>query len=199
MAKLPSTEEVDAATVTFEAYFNALGKVAHEWNHMQEELGKLFCQVAGLDNSMGMAIWHALRSDLTQRQMLRAAVECKGLDEDWAKRFPKAERTTADLLEEINKFSNKRNAAIHAPCSVVAGEAELEIFPVSFFGNPNAKKLRGKDVLAEFEWYERTAEAYRRYVKEIQVALSVSRFPWPDKPALPTLGQKKSRQDQPRP
>jgi hypothetical protein len=190
MAKLPTHEEIDATTVTFETYFSALGKVAHEWNHMQEELGKLFCEVAGLDQSMGMTIWHALRSDLAQRQMLKAAIEYKGSLEDWADKFPKAEGAIVELVEEINKFSNRRNAAIHAPCSVIVGEDELEIFAVSFSGNPNAKKLRDKDILVEFSWYERTAETYRRYIRDLEFALSDSRVPWPDKTVLPTQGQK---------
>jgi hypothetical protein len=62
MAKLPTSEEVEAAEKALEPYKLALGKVAHAWNHMQEQLGRLFCMVSGLDDSMGMSIWHALKS-----------------------------------------------------------------------------------------------------------------------------------------
>jgi hypothetical protein len=199
MAKLSSNEDVAAATVTLETYFLALGKVAHEWNHMQEELGGLFCEVASLDQQMGMAIWHALKSDRSQRDLLRAAIETKATDDDWIEKRPKALTAIVDLLNEINEFSNRRNAAIHAPCSVVSGEGDLEIFAVSFTGNPNAAKLRNKDILSEFDWYERTAEHYRRYVKDIHYALSEPRVPWPDKPARPTRGQKNIPQDLRRP
>jgi hypothetical protein len=173
----------------FNDYFIALGKVAHEWNHMQEEIGKLFCIVAGLDNSMGMAIWHALRSDKLQRDLLEAAVQTAAFDEEWLEQFPHASKSICNLLNEINAFSNKRNAAIHAPCSVITDEFEIEIFAISFSGNPSAKRLRGKDILKEFSWYEATASAYRRYINQIQYAVSDARIPWPDKPSMPTLGQ----------
>jgi hypothetical protein len=190
MAKLPTNEEIDAYAVRLDTYFLALGKVAHAWNHMQEGLGVLFCRVAELDNSMGMAIWHALRSDKSQRDMLNAAVKSAAQVEDWAAKFPHAERSITDLVKAIHGFSDKRNATIHAPCSVIPGEEDLEIFAVAAFGNPNAQKLRGKDILAEFAWYEATADTYGRYVRDLQFALSDARAPWPDKPRMPSLGQK---------
>jgi hypothetical protein len=203
MAKLPTSAEIDAATVAFESYFSGLGKVAHAWNHMQEELGKLFTQLSGLDLSMGMTIWHSLRSDLAQRQMLKAVTEHHGSDDDWTKTHPKAEAAVVSLVNDINAFSTKRNAAIHAPCNQVLGGDDLEIIAVTFFGNPNAKKLReaevlqGADNLTQFAWFERTADAYRRYVKELEYALSEPRTPWPDKPRMPTLGEKNTPQDHP--
>jgi hypothetical protein len=30
-------------------YFMALGQVAHSWNHLHEELGKLFCAITRTD------------------------------------------------------------------------------------------------------------------------------------------------------
>jgi hypothetical protein len=196
MAKLPTDEEIDAYTVTLDAYCLALGKVAHAWNHMQEELGKLFCQVCSVEQSLGMTLWHSLRSDLAQRAMLEAAIKYQGSSEEWASNHPKAEADIIALVKRINGFSENRNAAIHAPCNPVLGGNDLEIIAVSFFGNPNAKKLsaaemlHGKDILAQFEWFERTADAHRRYVKDINYGLSEPRTPWPDRPRMPTLGEK---------
>jgi hypothetical protein len=202
MAKLPTTEEIDAMP-TFEPYFTALGKVAHAWNHMQEELGDLFCRVTGISHSTGMTIWHSLRSDLAQREMLRAVVEHRALDDEWAEKHPHAGATIVELIKGINAFSGKRNAAIHAPCNQVLGGDDLEIVAVSYFGNPNAQRLtetvvlKGADILTQFDWFERTADAYRRYVGEITYALGEPRVPWPDKPRMPTLGEKNSPQDRP--
>jgi hypothetical protein len=92
--------------------------------------------------------------------------------------FSKTDRTMRDF-----------GGSPETPCSVVPGEEEVEIYAVSFFGNKNAKKLRGKDILAEFGWYERTADAFRIYARDINTALSDARLPWPDKPRMPTLGQ----------
>jgi hypothetical protein len=189
MAKLPTDDDVDGATAAFESYFMAAGRVVHAWNDMQEELGRLFCDITGMSGSMGMAVWHSLRSDLAQRQMLKAAIEQKAGEYDFGRRFPKAQADIGALLGEINKLSDRRNAAVHAPCSIVANKGEIEIFPIPWFGNPNAAKLAGKNILAEFEWYERTAIVYRSHVRQIAYALSHPEEPWPDKPRKPTLGE----------
>jgi hypothetical protein len=187
MAILPSTEEVDAATAAFDPYFNAVGKVVHAWNHVQLELSILFGQVVGLDKSMAEALWDKLTSDRSQRNMLRAAVQVLASDDDWAAKFPKAEEGLKWLLDEADRIADRRNNAIHAPCSIVAGdESDFEIIAVSFHGNRRAKKLRGKDILQEFGWYEACADALRRHVREVQFALSDARVPWPEKPCMPT-------------
>jgi hypothetical protein len=203
MARFPTKEEVSAYSHTLDAYCKALGKVAHAWNHMQEGLGQLFCDVAGLERSIGMTIWHSLKSDLAQRQMLEAMVAHRAGDDDWAKHHPKAEKAITNLINDINSFSSKRNAAVHAPCNPVLGGDDLEIVAVTFFGNPNAKKLsdavvlKEQQILDQFEWFERTAETYRRYIRDLVYALSEPRVPWPDKPRMPTFGEKNSPQDRP--
>lgn len=189
MAKLPDTDEIDLATKAFEPYFMALGKVAHAWNHLHEELGRLFCLVTGLDNSMGMSIWHALKSDRGQRDLLSAAMAAATSDEDWTGRFPKAEDGVRWVLKETNKLANQRNDAIHAPCSVIYGDGGFEIFAFSFSGNPKAKNLRDKDILMEFLWYESSADTIKHHVREIQFALSDPRVRWPENPLMPTQGQ----------
>jgi hypothetical protein len=189
MAKLPTTEEVDAATGAFEPYFRAVGKVVHEWNHLQEDLGKLFCMVAGIDHRIGLAIWNSLASDRGQRDMLRATIEAAERDEEWSEKFPKAKAGIEWLLGEADRIADRRNDAIHAPCSIVAGEGDFEIIAVSFFGNKRAKKLRGKDILREFSWYESSAEALKQHVRDVIFALSDARVPWPSKPRMPTLSR----------
>jgi hypothetical protein len=198
MNKPPDDLEVDGAVAVLEAYFSALGKIAHEWNHLQEELGQTFCAAAGLHSSMGMAIWHALKSDRSQRDLLDAAVRAAAADDRWSKRFPAAEEGVRWLLKQINVLAERRNDAVHAPCSVVSGETDLEVFAISFFKNPRAQRLREKDILREFAWYEGTAEALRRHARAVRAALSDERYPWPQKPLLPTLEQKSDHQDRPR-
>jgi hypothetical protein len=74
MAKIPSQETIEATENFLDPYFMALGRVAHSWNHLHEELGKLFCAVSGLELGSGMAIWHALKSDRSQREILIASL-----------------------------------------------------------------------------------------------------------------------------
>ncbi|MCK1736618.1 hypothetical protein IVA79_22340 [Bradyrhizobium sp. 138] len=199
MAKLPIQEEIEAARALLEPYKLALGKVAHSWNHMQEQLGVLFCMVAGLDNRMGMAIWHALKSDRSQRELLQAAIEAASDDEEWTNDFPKAKEDISWILKKVNKLTDGRNSAIHAPVfSVVVGEPELR--PNTILGNPNAAKLRGKDIIAEFEWYEEYFDSIKGFAAGVALALMGRRRPnsvwtqWPDRPRLPTVKQKSARE-----
>jgi hypothetical protein len=185
MVKLPTNEEIDAATAAFEPYFAALGQVAHAWNHLQEEFAELFCSVTGLGNSMGLAIWHSLRSDRAQREMVRAAIRAAAADEGWTEKFPQARQDVEWALDEANRIAERRNRAIHAPCSVAVGVEDFEIVPWAFSGNRLAKKLVGKDVLQEFKWYEESAKTLKQYIREAHVVLFNGRTPWPDKPQMP--------------
>jgi hypothetical protein len=197
MVKFPSSAIIAEANKVLEPYFLALGKVAHAWNLMHEELAQMFCYVARMDNSMGLSIWHALRSDKSQRDLLEHATQAAARDEDWAEDFPKAATDIKWLLSEVQKLSDKRNDAIHAPCHVALGEGEFEIQPVTFFRNPRAKKLYKKDILTEFEWYEASATALRRYAHQISAALLLhDKTAWPERPLLPTLGQEGNRTQQ---
>ncbi len=202
MAKLPTEQEIEAAEQALEPYKLALGKVAHAWNHMQEQLGRLFCMVANLDDLMGMSIWHALKSDRSQRDILLSAAIAADRDPDWNKDFPKAKADIKWLLQKVNALTDGRNSAIHAPIfSTAVGEAEIR--PFVFYGNPNAARLLGKDILAEFDWQERYFSAVRSHAAAMTNPLLARRFsemwPWPDRPLLPTVGQKSSHQDHNRP
>jgi hypothetical protein len=201
MAKLPSNEEIEAAVTALEPYQLALGKVAHAWNHMQENLGMLFCGLSGLDDTMGLGIWHALKSDRSQRDLLEAAILAASLGEDFNSDFPTAKEDIEWLLKKVNALADGRNSAIHAPIfSLTSGEAEIR--PLTIYRNPNAAKLLGKDILAEFEWYEAYFVAIRKYAAAICLALAsrhpatlTSLGPWPDRPLLPTVQRKRSHQD----
>jgi len=188
MAKLPSEDDFRAANEILRPYFTALGKVAHTWNHLHEELGKVFCAVTNADLSLGMAIWHSLKSDRSQRDILEGALISAARSEDWNNEHPGTKEGVLDLLKEVNKLAGRRNDAIHAPCDVIPG-GDFQIVPITFFGNDKAARLRGKDILKEFEWYQKTANALRRYAWEIRLALDSRQTTWPKKPKLPTVGE----------
>jgi hypothetical protein len=58
----------------FDAYVAAVGKVAHAWNYLHEQLGVLFVAVTGMERNVALSIWYSVRSDRAQREMLKAAV-----------------------------------------------------------------------------------------------------------------------------
>jgi hypothetical protein len=173
-------------------YVTALGRVAHSWNYLQESLGQLFCTVTGLDERVGQAIWHSTSSDRAQREMLSAATSTS-LDRRLTTDYPKAKEDIKWLLDRANKVADQRNDAIHAPISISIGQSEFEIVPASYYGNPRAKKLVWKDIIAEFKWYELSADALTRFARAVRTAIQSDTFPWPDKPQMPTLQPRKNR------
>jgi hypothetical protein len=175
-----------------------LGWIAYEWNRLHEALGELFADAMGADTYTALSAWHAVRSDLTQRHMLKAAAAHR------------AERSTPDnallwralvsLVDEVNKLSDKRNNAIHAPLvfvtDITAGAVEVE--PLVFFGNEKAAKLGSRDLLPEFQWYRRSAEVLAIYAHVLHYAINDPNYKLPPKPILPTLGQKQGSHRSPR-
>jgi hypothetical protein len=190
MARLPTSDEIDAATAALEPYFAALGRVAHSWNHLHEELGKLFCSVSGLELHHGMAIWHKLKSDRSQRDILTGAINARAQESDWAESRPRAAEAIINLLNETNALAERRNNAIHAPCSVAihGNRKDFQIVPVSFFGNDKARRLVGKDIIEEFNWYERCANTLKKHATDCRLAVD-ARLSSPEKPLMPTRGQ----------
>jgi hypothetical protein len=188
MVRLPSQEEIEAANKALQPYFLALGKVAHSWNHLHEELGKVYCAVTGLELSIGMAVWHSLKSDRSQRDILEGAITAAAEAEEWQEGHPGALDGVTHLVNETNKLANDRNNAIHAPCDALPNGIDFEIMPITFFRNEKAAKLRGKDILKEFTWYERRANTLRKHARDVRLALD-AQLPWPDKPRMPALGE----------
>jgi len=172
----------------FEPYYAALGRTAHAWNHLQEELAQLFSDLSRTDN-LGLALWHTVKNDRGQRDLLETALNSALEDEDWTKKFPKAKNDITWLLRETNKLADRRNDAIHAPCTMGVKTGQLEIMPFSFYGNPRAKKLLGKQILNEFKWYEGCADTLRLFSVSLAAALRNDRITWPDRPHLPALQQ----------
>ena len=198
MGGWPSDEERKAA---FEAYTLAVGKVAHAWNYLHEKLGQLFVVVSGADRKIALAIWYSTDSDRAQRLMLRAAVAASGKD-----RWPSALLAPDDLkwlLDRADELAEQRNNVIHAPCSlyISPGTPVRSELGASFLhGHPRARKLMGKKLLVEFDWCERFAETLSDFTQRVETGLAFSeRYPWPERPRLPTRGLKSDPQALPRP
>jgi hypothetical protein len=191
-AMVPHATDEDIKT-KMEPYVMALGKVAHAWNYLQEALGQLFCAVTGLEqDNAGQAIWHSTSNDRAQRNMLSAALAATQ-NRRLTFGLPKAKDDLNWLLEKANKVAEQRNNAIHAPMAVAIGGRQIELVPVAHHGNPRAYKLVGKDIITEFEWYEQCADTLTRFARSARTAIASDAVPWPDRPQLPVLQQKKAK------
>ena len=66
----------DRIEKVFAPYAREVGKLVASWNQLQERLGELFSVIVRKDHAgIALAIWYSTRSDLAQRQMLRASSE----------------------------------------------------------------------------------------------------------------------------
>jgi hypothetical protein len=191
---------VDAAKAAFEEYYLAVGKVARAWNTLHESLGQLFVTVSGSDKvwteagaiKVALAIWYSVKSDRAQRDMLRAAFNANS--GRWEK-LPKALDDFKWLLDRCDELAEQRNDAVHAPCSIYIGSGPngAEMGPAYFAaGNPRAKNLeaknlKGKQLIAEFDWCERYAWTLIGFIQKLEKPMVLpDRYRWPDRPPKPT-------------
>jgi hypothetical protein len=166
-----------------------IGWIAYEWNRLQEALAELFSDV--LDTKIAFAVWHSVKSDLAQREMLIAAINSKFPEAADPKNDTKERTSLVWLTTEANKLSHKRNDALHLPFFFVNHPDHIEMLPFYLFGNPKAKKMAPKDLIKEFKWYRASASVLATYAENLHYALTFQDqgYPWPSRPSLPHLGQ----------
>jgi len=135
IVRLPSDDEAKAI---FEEYTLAVGKVAFAWNFLHERFSKLFVAVMAADSDMSLGIWYSTKSDRAQRDMLEGAI-ASAKDDRWLQRLPKAKDDLLSLMKRANDLGNKRNDAVHAPCSLTTGAEGSEMTASYFTRHPSLK------------------------------------------------------------
>ena len=98
-----------------QAYVSAVGTVAHDWNRLHEELGKLFViTLRARSHKIAAAIWYAPYSDRLQRDLLMAVIDA--CDIRLFEKFPpSAKADLIDFMRKINSLSTKRDDVVHGP------------------------------------------------------------------------------------
>jgi hypothetical protein len=132
------------------------------------------------------AIWHALKSDRSQRDILIAAAETtiRGAipipfleDIKWV-------CGQADKLEEL------RNNALHSPYWGHIGMGnKVTIMPNINLGHVRAGKLFSKNLLKEFRYCRDYCVLLSKFAWQMDCALSDLSLPWPDRPKPPNRGE----------
>jgi hypothetical protein len=187
----PSSEQIRDA---FEAYVEAVGRVAHAWNYLFEKLERLFEVVSGIDERMARAIWYASDNDRVLIDILKATT-LSASAHLWTKK-PTAQDDVLWLVERIRNLHDARNNAIHAPCSFVVDHEGTEMAASFFTDHKRAKNLRGKSLLVEFDWCEKWTERLSTFSVEIERSLISVNYPWPKRPSQPNRQPKKALLDQ---
>jgi hypothetical protein len=184
-------------TSAFRPYVIALGQVALAWNDLQESFAGLFWTAmlskrpreGDTFDYAALNVWHAIRADRSQRQMLRAAVNNSPID--WQR--PTLKDDVKWMLKEADKIEDTRNDAIHSPLFAVdnslygmTSTSNEPIAPAWWLFNPRAAKLsKRQNLLHEFRYCRDAAIVLSDYARGIDRALINPQRPWPDRPRMP--------------
>src|SRR5580700_224118 len=160
----------------FLPYVAALGQLALAWNNLHEVLGLLFCRVMEANPvNQYLAIWHALKVDRAQREILLAALRNHVRGAYPTSFVPDIEWicNRADALEDT------RNDALHSPLwAQERGPGNTIVQPWVGLGHIRAQKLLNKDLLAEFRWCRDAAVLLADFASDIDLSLADYMRPW---------------------
>jgi hypothetical protein len=184
MARAKSTGYILPTLPAYRPYALALGQLALAWNALHETLALLYCTIMGGGVvNQHLAVWHALKADRAQRDILLAAAQSNTF-ESVPTRFMDDIKWIcgrADALEDL------RNDALHSPLVGHQWHPDnVEIAPRRGLGHIRAQKLGEKDLLAEFRYCRDAAIALSSFAERMDRALSDYSEPWPDRPVWPT-------------
>ena len=166
----------------FEPYVTAMGQLTLAWNGLHETLAILFSMVMGGGNvGKFLAIWHAIKVDRTQRDILLAAAR--------ADQFPGFEsypRLVPDLewmCDKAHKVEGARNDALHSPLwGSQRGPGSTLVIPLTGLGHVRAQKLMAKDLLTDFHWCRDASQVLTGFARELDIAMTEFGLAWPDRP-----------------
>ena len=179
-----------------EPYVTALGQFALAWNDLQYNLCELF-SLACLDQPpragdtisyLPHYVWHAIKSDRSQRDMLEAAIKHSKLGA--GSEFGKHGKW---LVDKVGSLEERRNNILHSPLIVLhVGNDSRKIIANMYGRNPRAVKLNmAVDLLEEVRSARDNAIKLSDYAYLLAMALmGAPRTAWPDKPELQGQRQK---------
>lgn len=182
--KRPRTHITSPSHRVFRPYVAALGQLALAWNGLHETLALLYCEIVRTSKvvSQHLAVWHALKMDRAQRDILLAAATNNlfgiipvAFDADikWI-------CNRADALEDA------RNDALHSPLWAYRRDVDkFTVLPGTGLGHIRAQKLAGKNLLAEFRWCRDRAISLSKFAAAMTDTLRDLERPWPDRPPWP--------------
>jgi hypothetical protein len=172
----------------FAPYVTALGRFALAWNELQANMCELFSfaalerapQPGDMVNYVPTHIWHAIRSDRSQRDMLEAAVLHSKIA-----RGPELQEHGKWLCDRVTELENRRNDILHSPLILWhKGTTEATVMPNVFARNPRAMALaKVENLLEEIKSATEYALELSTYTVQIINALLGPTAPWPDRPS----------------
>jgi hypothetical protein len=168
---------------SFRAYAIAIGELALSWNGLHDSLGRLFSVVIEDKKRSASAIWHSIKSDRAQREVLLAAAERVYSNRQ---EYPHALDDIKWILSEATKIEDFRNDALHSPVILLGTKRKSRPVPSYYFGHVRATRLKDKDFIREFRKFRNDATKLRDFAAHLTYILLPSEKPasWPRRPKL---------------
>jgi hypothetical protein len=171
---LTTSQRRKSATDRRRFYFE-LGKLVHSWALLQERLAGILQQATECPPHLSNAMWHSIKSDLVQRQMLVAALKSAS---DLLKPWQDDPKTKNKILvfgeyiwaiNEVTNFSHGRNDLIHSPIMLflASGATEFEAIVSDTHGNPRAEKLKNKELYQLCRWMNGFCDDMAKHIGSI--------------------------------
>jgi hypothetical protein len=136
-----------------------------------------------------LAVWHAIKVDRTQRDILKASVKARLAPAQQGAIEDRRNKITDDiewLSSQVDRIEDARNDAMHSPFWSAKAIGRTFIVPLTGLGHVRAKKFQGKNILDELRWCRDTTITLRNFAIQLDYAMYDYRRPWPDRPKLPT-------------
>ena len=118
---------------------SAIGKVTLAWNKLQESLAFLFASILRHREEAALAVWHSQKSDLAQRDMIRAAT------------LANANELRSDVMGEIkwlldraDSLSSCRNDTIHTHFSLRIEENKIVYLLMTGLARSTQRNFKAK-------------------------------------------------------
>jgi hypothetical protein len=184
--------------------FFELGKLIHAWSLLHEWLAGIFQQATECPPHVSNAMWHSLKSDLAQRELLLAALRSSSdLLQSWTDDEKKQQKLLVFseyiwIVQEITKFSHRRNDLIHSPIMFyLASEAtEYEAIVSDIHGNPRARVLKDKELYQLCRWMISFCENMNGHIHAIWRTVKAT-GKLPERPKIKPLSDFPTRKQKP--
>ena len=160
-----------------------IGKVVIAWNWAHESLAHIFANIVSPESrDIGLAAWHAVLNDRSQRAMLEAAAKI---------RPGESTKFFKDLqwcLNHLTPLEIDRNNVLHSPYSLTFdGTTGIKFSPLWFTGNRRALGLKDKDLEIELKSLEERISLLTNFALHLGVHMNGPEDvpTWPGRPRLP--------------
>jgi hypothetical protein len=182
-----------------------IGSLVRSWSLLHEKLCDLFKYVTKMEFWIANPIWHSIKSDLAQREMLASASRAamrrlEKYRKDHQERYKiKVYEEIIFAINQINEHSHKRNDIIHSPITFLCdfGKDEHEAVISDQTQDPRSKKLRNVELYQYISWCNYFADTMSAHLHALILSLNLQN-PLPHRPKLLPLSQFPTRKQAPR-